>query len=720
MTVTQALTRPTARIVILAEITAGIWCRAWILDGTLTSSYKLSVEDEISAVRWNRDTLLTQQSSAANVNANAGSWYWDRATQLLWVRPLTGSIFENVVQAVATFYFGHATSAPLNNRFYDPRIVTAPNLSRRIEAMFGGVAQVGGGSLVLENSDGYFDSRMDHQWNAGIVTLKIGVDTHAGDMAFADYETAATWIVEEWTHDEKKFTLRLTESKSKLKAKVPFEFFTRAAFPNIEDNLIGKPIPVVYGTVFGVAAILIDPGLKKFKISNHEVFELSEVRLQKQFEEVKNRTLGAASWYIYDTDVYRYYLADEDSKSVSYNGTAIVEAEDLADCLATANRWYAEENFTYVHPASGLDMSSGTYVLTTGKTLSAWDNIPFATKDLASGEFTLGDEWSIGQAVSVDLKGKRYLCELIENSIEIIEDILTIAGATNLNAASFNAAAAKLVLGTTLRNRTRYFRSVGLFLRDPKEVLEIVSDILEQIGAFLYSNELGEFTIGLFDPEPGESLIVIDDQEAKTFSEANETKDIISTINARFARRELDAYSQNLTETSASTRIISDQAEPVVKEIDLAFSTLRDAKDYAQRTLIYQGSPLKTFNITVPWTQWLRNPGEQVRFQSASRGVDQILEIIEQKIDLGSKGVALRLGNLRALSDAPGFWVGSSDVLPARFSTLTGYAAGSLVWNDAWDDEIKTWARQNVGYWTDANGFASSTDPDSFLPSVWV
>ena len=247
MTVAEAIQKPTSTLILLAEITAGVWCRAWVVHATHTNSYTVAMPDEVTSVKWNRATSLTYRASAALVNSNAGSWYWDRATETLYVRPVSGSIFSNVVQAFVTFYFANPTAKTLNNRFYDPRLISAPALSQRIEAMFGDVAQIGGGSIVLADVDGYFATRQGYQWNAGSVVLKLGVDTPAGAMAWANYETGATWVVEDWERSENSFTLRLFEAKSRLKSKLPFTFYTRAAYPNIEEETTGKPIPIKIG-----------------------------------------------------------------------------------------------------------------------------------------------------------------------------------------------------------------------------------------------------------------------------------------------------------------------------------------------------------------------------------------------------------------------------------------------------------------------------------------
>lgn len=721
MTVTQALAKPTAKVIVLAEITAGVHCRAWVLDGVFVNSYTISVAVEVSSVRWNRTTLLTNRGSIPDVNSNQSSWFWDRNTQLLWVRPPTGqSIFTNTVQAMASFFFSHPENKVLNSRFYEPRLSNAPALSRRIEAVFGDVGQIGGGTISLINVDGYFNGMQDWQWNAGSVVLKMGVDVGNDLMAWADYETIATWTVEDWSRDESSFQLRVVEAKSKLKSKVPFTFYDRATYPQIEDNTIGKGIPIIYGCVFGAPATLIDPGLKKFKVCGHEIYELSEVRLLKQFEEAKERTTTAGQWYVYSAAVWRYYLPDETARSVSYNGTAIVEAEDLDDCLATANRWYAEDNFVYVHPATGNDMTTGTYVLRSAKQIQAWDNVDFATKDLVNGEFTLGDDWSIGQDVSVDLKGKRTSGALIQNTVSIIEDLLTLVGATNLNASSFTAAKAKLVRGTDRNNRTLYTRSASLYVSEPKEVLELISDLLKQIGGYLYSDQLGQFTIGVFEPEPGEDLVQIDDLEIVDYGESVQTRDLLTSVKQTYARRDKDDFAQNLTTSDTSLRYINDQPEAVVKEFENTFATLNDARNFGQRTIIYQGRPLKVTTLRFPWTQWLRQPGEQVRVISTRYDLDAVLEVLEVKTDLAQKQVNLTLGNLRGFADQPGFWVADAAVLPTRFAALTGYGAGSLVWDIGWHTDIKVWARQNVGYWTDANGFADPDDPDSFIPSCWV
>ena len=101
-------------------------------------------------------------------------------------------------------------------------------------------------------------------------------------------------------------------------------------------------------------------------------------------------------------------------------------------------------------------------------------------------------------------------------------------------------------------------------------------------------------------------------------------------------------------------------------------------------------------------------------------GLNEVMEVLEVRHDLLGGKVSMVAGDNRSYGSKPGFWVANADVLPTRFSTLAGYGAGSLAWNASWHDTIKQWARQNVGYWQDTNGFATTTDDESNLASIWT
>lgn len=724
----DAITRPTITPIVLAEVTVGIWCRAWVVDGTLTNSYKVSARREdargasfalnITAVKWNLTTELTQQASAAAVNSNAGSWFSDGTD--LWVRPVSGSIFDATVQAFATFYFSQ-NARVLNDKFWEPRLSSVPNLSQRIEATFGGVGQIGGGAIALFNHDGFFNDMQDFQWHHGTVTLRLGIDLPNQIMDWQDYQVIATWNVKGWRRDETQFTLGLIEPKAKVKTKLPFAFFDRATYPNIEDSVVGKPIPIAYGRLYGVEPILISPGAKTFKVAGHAIKSFDGVRIKTSREETRTITTAVGDWQPYSGAVYRYYLTGEEPVNVTFNAASLADQNSIADVLATTGSWGVEDNYIYVNPTSGETIASGVYAIAAKRTAETFITANFASLDAANGQFTMGADWAVGTDVSVDFRGKVDAGGvLIENPADIVLDLLTTVGETNVDAASFATAAAIFDIGLDENGGIVTRSRPSVYLEEASEVLEIIGRINDVAGCYLYSDELGRFHFGAFQPEPGESLSAYSDLDMLDFEEMTDADELPSKFVTKYQERKQDGYAQIDTFEELDSQYIAGQAQPVVEENTVELSETEDAMYWTRRQSLMRGFPKKLFTLHLPWNALLRRPGEQIKILSDARALDEVFEVLEVRRDLGNKQVTLVVGNLRNYADTPGFWVDDAALLPSRFQGLAGYGAGLLNWNSAWDAEIKKWARQNVGYWTDANGFAATADADSFLPSVWI
>lgn len=723
---------PTLTPIVLAQVTVGIWARNWLVDGTLTNSFKVSATRtdargkvfslNLTSVRWNLTTLLTLQTSAANVNTTPGSWYSDGT--ILWVRPPSGqNIFTNTVQAFATFYFSH-TARVLNEVFWEPRMSSVPNLSQRIEALFGGVGQIGGGSMALFNHDGYFNEMQDFQWHHGSVVLRLGVDfPHGRVMEWADYQTIATWSVREWRRDETMFTLNLEEPKAKIKTKVPFTFFDRTTYPNIEDSTVGKPIPVAYGRLLGIKPTLIDPGLKKFKVAGHAIKSFDGVRLKLNREEVRTFMVPTGDWLPYQGAAFRYYLANEEAINVTFNTTSLADENSPEDVVATPGSWGTSENFVYLNPPSGQSIHSGAYAITAKNTVESFATTNFASVNAALAEFTLGNDWAIGTEVSVDFRGKPNADNsVMENPSDIVLDLLTSVGETSIDSTSFTMAKACFQIGTDENGNLVHRMRPAVYLDEAREVLSTIGLINELTGCFLYSDELGRFHMGAFTPEQGEPLKVYNDLDLLDFEEMTDSEETFSKYITRFEERLQDDFAQVETVERAAFQFIAGQPNPVVEERTVELSEERDAEYWTQRQLGMRGEPLKLFTLRLPWNALMRRPGEQVRIESSARQLDQVFEVLEVRRDLSARQVTMVVGNLRNWKDEPGFWVADSDVLPSRFAAHASYLAGNLFWDNArqLDPDIQLWCRQNVGYWCDENGFANSTIADAFLPSVWV
>ena len=708
-----ALDKPTARIVLLLDVTAGLWCRAWVIDGTHTNSYKVATTLEVTAVRWNQSTLLTQRSSAALVDANVSSWHWDGA--ILWVRPPGGeSIFETTVQAVVSFFWSNHPRI-ISNRYYDPRLKSCPNLSQRIEPKFGGVGQIGGGDITLVNNDQFFDALMDLQWDAGSIVLKVGIDTHQAEAA--SYQTMATWAAEDWKLNEQDFKLRVIEPAAVALSKLPIDVYTREEFPFIDTSDIAKPIPIAYGYLYGISPVVINPGAKQFKIAGHAIRDFLEVRVSRAQEETIAADIPTAQWAPYATNVWRYYNAGDTVKNVLFNGASLAEENSIEDVAANDGSWTSQENYVYVRPTSGQTISSGTYTINSSRSNNVWLLTNFASVDRDNAEFTLGDDWSSGDEVAVDFIGKVD----IYNAVDVVEDILAEAGRTNLDTASFTTARARLKIGTDERNEDVHERNPGVYISDSEDAINIIGEILANVRGYLYSSPTAQYAIGIFEPTRSEGLQVIDDTDITDLEELQDMgDDHPSSVLVRYAERVQDEYAQIVQRERVSSQYLRNRNTASPTEIDSLLTVEADVIRQADKMLMLEGGPMRTWLITTPWQSFLFKPGDQVHLEYATKGLNRTVEILEVQIDLGQKTVKLLVGDLRSLHDTPGWWVGDSDVLPTRFAAETGYGAGSLVWNASWSDTIKNWVRQNVGHWTDDNGFAATTDAESHYSSTWV
>ena len=720
MIFTSALEQPSGKLIIAAQITAGAWLRAWVSAGA--NSVKIPWTTAPYYIAWDGDlgTTLTKGTSAANVEATASSWYWDGS--YVYVRPPGGqTVYSHTLQAIMTLWMSNhpryvnvlVAPATLEDRFHDPRIESIPNLSQRIEAIFGGVGQVGGGNLTLTNSDGYFDDKLDWQWDARSVSIQLALDVPGSTASTTDFSQAGVWIVDEWSRTETQFVLRLKEPKTRIKSDFPTATYTRANWPNINDQDVGQIIPTVYGQVFGVKPTLVDPGTKRYKVASHAITSLDAVRI-KQTKDVSSTT-NYAALNAYSGTTLRTYIPNVAVKSVRNGGSTLTSVTSVTDCLATSSSWVFDQNFLYVNVAAltSLDVDYTVQV-------KSWQTANFVTTSLSLGEFTLGNDVKVDDEVSVDLTGKLDGSGMtIGTGPGIIQDILTTAGETAINTGSFTAAAAAYQFGTLDNGLPNCRLCIGVNLSDAKQITDIIAKICGQTGCYVYTDASGNYFCGSFAPVPTPNVYDIRDVDILEYTDLMTVESIESKFLTSYQDRKQDGYPQQISYEITDIQRIHNQPLPIVDDEVLPFATSDDATLYAQRWLQMHAVPLRKFTITLFWRAWKFNLGDQVSISFVKRGIYGKFEVLERNVDLKNHKVKLVLGDMRGMGDRVGWWV-SSPTLPTSFASLAGYGSGDAsTWNSAWDAEIKRWARSNVGYWTDANGFASSTDPDSFIPSSW-
>lgn len=346
----------------------------------------------------------------------------------------------------------------------------------------------------------------------------------------------------------------------------------------------------------------------------------------------------------------------------------------------------------------------------------------FASVDKDSGEFTLGSDWEKGRAVAVDFVGRKRSDGLpMVNPSDIVKDLLEYAGETpRINTSAFTAAYNYFDVGRDRYGKRTTCRKLGIYIDQPANLLDLISDINSQAGTYLYVNQSGQYTFGAWSPTPGESLEHFGESEQLALSVETFNDRIPSKVIVKYAERDVDEFWQVFTSERDEFQFAHNQPAERIKEVETFFYTTADAKDFAQSMLNMEGRPLKLYRVSIPWRAFTLFPGDQIRLTDSRSGLNAVVEVLEINVSLTTGTADLVCGDMRGLASEPGFWVADAATLPTHLSAETGYGSGALAWSSSWSDAIKTWAKQNAGYWTDTNGFAVTADAESHKVSTWI
>ena len=695
MTFAQKLKSSALTSVFLVESTAGLPLRSWILHSG--STYKAQAALTVTSIAWNLSTPLTPISSIALVVATSGSWF--QSGGWVYLNPPTGqSVFSNSIQALVSLFFSNVPKV-FNNDFYEPRLKSAPKLSLRIASTFGGVGQIGGGSLSLINTDGFFDSLKGLRWDAGKVVCRLGIDVPGDEMAYGDYRPLGAWQVEAQTLDDQVFTLRLRERKLKLEKRIPFETYERSAFPFIRKDDENKSIPLAYGRILGASAVLIDPNLKVFKLASHAIHSIEEVRVQRSRELTKTGTVSG--WVPHAGGVFKVYFTQR-AVELKYNGTALTEKRELADVLATSGSWGLFNNFLYIHgPGNPI---SATITATWTYNLSVWEPINPASQNLEQATFRMGDDFNGTEKVSVDFIGKKNgEGTPMLNAADIVQDLLAYAGETTLNGATFAASRAALALGTDQYDRAVVALKPSVYLSKPEDALKPFDRLNAEVGSFLFCDLNGQWNFVVFTPAVLSGLVEIPNEEILDFERVSDDSKAFSSLTVHYAQRLADDWSETLALERLDLQYQQGQATPRKRELAVSLCTEEDARLFAQRLLSTEGPSLVTYKIRTHWGGYLLLPGQQIRVRYARRGFDAVLEVIDASLDLTGGRVDITATNRRGWGETFGHWC----------------AEGVSSWPTGGTDTDKLEARTSSGFWAGDDQLAVSSDPKSFQPGRW-
>ena len=227
-----------------------------------TTSVTGGLYRRVVGVREN-STDLTAQTSIATVDANASSWWWDEANEILYVHSSTGANPDtfSAYQAHVRFYVAsraivldETDGDPGTGLFYQPWLLgELPALTERDDEAIFGAKITAGGVLRLANGHGAWHAIVAHNgayhWtNAPICALFGG--SYAADtqtLTRAQYREIFTVEVEDITSDEEALEAEIKPLVRRTTGQIPKTPFFASSFPNAGDGVIGTKKWIGYG-----------------------------------------------------------------------------------------------------------------------------------------------------------------------------------------------------------------------------------------------------------------------------------------------------------------------------------------------------------------------------------------------------------------------------------------------------------------------------------------
>ncbi len=241
--------------------------------------------DEIVGMSFEGVALAAVTTYAALL-ANTFMWDWQNQRLLACLGGPSPMQRDKTALLMATYRFSDGPTDAGGYR-WRPWLTSLPSLTSRVATDFNGIPQIGGGTLVLQNENHFFDSRKGQNWDAGRCVLKMG----ASGLPWAQFVTLATFVPSSIGMTDKNFSINVQDPKVLLDALFPSVLYDSITHPNIDPSSVGQPVQLVYGVNKGIVPVCIDTVALVFKVAGHAILSFDGVRVQDQTTnswEVKN------------------------------------------------------------------------------------------------------------------------------------------------------------------------------------------------------------------------------------------------------------------------------------------------------------------------------------------------------------------------------------------------------------------------------------------------
>jgi hypothetical protein len=193
----------------------------------------------------------TSAASLADMRSTDSSFFYDTTTTILYVhfasrkKPFE---FATIRLGISSNFTNHA--GVYNSAFYSPKVISVANDNKKKDPLFFGVQNFVSQSIVLDNTDGAFDSFAQQDVFGQEVRMLIGGSPVGGSViAYADFLRVFTGYVDDFDIDTQIIKISAQDNRKALKRSIPLAVFDSTTYPDINEDNLNRSIPLVYGVV---------------------------------------------------------------------------------------------------------------------------------------------------------------------------------------------------------------------------------------------------------------------------------------------------------------------------------------------------------------------------------------------------------------------------------------------------------------------------------------
>ena len=231
--------------IFLAEIEPSERLNSWTL---YSGSIYYADIDVIDVAGVKEDGIIFGEvNSIAEITA--GKWFHGK--NKIYLQSISGTPFTNVIVASYKLYYA-TEDIMLNDIFYEGILNSIPVIHQQKAEIYWGVSIISSGSSSFISGSGFFDEKYkNYIWINKNVTILLGGD----DLPYSEYKKQFGGIITNVSLSTNKLNINYEDKKTELEDTIPKNIYNTTDYPNLDSEDIGKPIPLIYGTVSKVPMV---------------------------------------------------------------------------------------------------------------------------------------------------------------------------------------------------------------------------------------------------------------------------------------------------------------------------------------------------------------------------------------------------------------------------------------------------------------------------------